>query len=67
MDILAVVREAAAQAAAESDNALRVRDDAIRVARAEGKSLRKIAAAAGMSHEQVRRILARPEPEEAVA
>lgn len=35
------------------------RDWAIRAAHAQGESLRTIAQAAGLSHEQVRRILAR--------
>jgi hypothetical protein len=53
MTALASVERAAAKAAV-SREAL---EAAIRVAHAEGASLRAIATAAGVSHEQVRRIL----------
>jgi hypothetical protein len=54
-DATAKVKRAAAKAAA-SRAAL---ETAIREAHAEGSSLRAIATAAGVSHEQVRRLLER--------
>ena len=53
MSALKAIEQAAAKAAA-SREAL---ETAIRAAHAEGASLRAIAAAANVSHEQVRRIL----------
>jgi hypothetical protein len=45
------------RAAAKAENAQVVLYDAIRLARAKGHSLREIAKAADMSHEQIRRIV----------
>lgn len=47
------------RAAAKAALAVAARDDAIRAAHESGDALRKIAEAAGVSHEQVRRILSR--------
>lgn len=47
------------RAAAKAVASLALRDEAIHEAHASGQSLRKIAEAAGLSHEQVRRILSR--------
>lgn len=47
------------RAADEAVSALKERDRAMLEARQNGESLRAIAEAAGMSHEQVRRLLSR--------
>lgn len=52
MNLLHIVR-----AAAQAQNAKTTLHKAIRFAHAEGHSLREIAQAASMSHEQVRRIV----------
>lgn len=55
MSELQKVAKAAAKAAVSRERL----EDAIREAHASGEALRKIAEAAGVSHEQVRRVLAR--------
>lgn len=52
MNLLPIVR-----AASEVENAQTVLRDAIRLAHKQGHSLREIAKAANISHEQVRRLI----------
>lgn len=47
---------ALSEAALQAENALELRDKLIREYRKEGYSLREIASAVAMSHEQVRRL-----------